>query len=460
MSDALSIFAAARDASDAVALRIGDRQFTFAELAQRTDERMSSLRADAQVSMPFPVTATSTLETLVTLYALLQMRVPALLLHPRLTVSERESVVQAATRAGTAMHADAATVIYTSGTTGHPRGAVLTRSALIASARASAANLGWRDDDCWLLSMPIARVGGLSIITRCLSARRAVALVPRFDVELMPSWIEQQRVTLVSVVPTMLSLTLDRHPAWTAPPFLRAVLLGGAMASASLLRRAAERGLPIVITYGLTETCSQVAATPYAARHDPASQAAGRPLTDVQLRVIDGHIQVRGPMLMAGYLREPALDPDAWFDTGDMGEIDAHGCLHVHARVADLIITGGENVYPLEVERVLEACQGVAAAGVFGVASDTWGHTVAAALVVAPDGPSDAALTDYIQAHLSPHKWPRQIFIVRQLPHTREGKLDRPALVRLSQEPACMDAVLRIVPVRDRASSGPAFSSR
>ena len=161
----------------------------------------------------------------------------------------------------------------------------------------------------------------------------------------------------------MLSLLLDAHPGWRPPPRLRAVLLGGAAASPRLFERAAARRLPIVVTYGCTETCSQVAATPYDRRFDAAACGAGRPLDGVELRIVDGRIEVRGPMRMAGYLGEPPLRPQAWFDTGDLGEIDAEGCLWLHARRADLIVTGGENVYPAEVERVLEACPGRAGGG-------------------------------------------------------------------------------------------------
>jgi O-succinylbenzoic acid--CoA ligase len=433
---ALSIFAAAREAPDTVGLHIGEQRFTFAELAELTQVRLRLLEPDVRDGAPYPLTATNTLETVVTLYALLERRVPALLLHPRLTVSECDAQVQAAARVGGAAHTDAAAVIYTSGTTGHPRGAVLTRAALVASARASAANLGWRNDDCWLLCMLLARVGGLSIVTRCLAARRPFALVPRFEAGSFPGLVEQHRASLISVVPTMLSLLLDAHPAWVAPPYLRAILLGGALASPNLLRRARQRELPIVITYGLTETCSQVVATPYELRHDPEGCGAGRPLAGAQIRIVDGRIHIRGPMLMAGYLDEPALERDAWFDTGDLGEIDARGCLHVHARLADLIVTGGENVYPAEVERVLESCPGVMAAAVFGVPDPTWGHTVAAALVAESVAPSDAALRAYISAHLSPSKRPRDIFFVPHLPHTPAGKLDREALVAICREPS------------------------
>ena len=434
MSEPLSIFAAARDAGPATALRVGDQRLSFGELAERVRERLRTLNVDAAARAPFPLLGSNTLETVVTLYALLQARVPALLLHPRQTDAERRAVLDAAARSGTTVHPDAAAVIYTSGTTGQPRGAVLTHTALLASAEASAANMGWERDDCWLLAMPLARVGALSIVTRCLAARRSVALAAAFDARALPQWVEQQRVTLVSLVPTMLAQCLDAHPDWTPQPHLRAIQLGGAAASPRLLQRAAERRLPIVITYGCTETCSQVVSTPYALRYEAAAHGAGRPLAGAQVRVAEGRIEVRGPMLMAGYLGEPALDPQAWLDTGDLGEIDARGCLHVHARRADLIVTGGENVYPAEVERVLEGCPGIVGAGVFGVPDETWGQTVAAVLVVDAAPPADEAIIEYLGSRLAPYKRPRRICFVEALPHTSAGKLDRAALAAMTDE--------------------------
>jgi O-succinylbenzoic acid--CoA ligase len=434
LSEALSIFAAARDDAQASALRVGERCFSFSEIAERVRARLLTLSVDSGQCVPYPLIGSNTLETLVTLYALLQARVPALLLHPRQTDAEQRAVLDAAARCGSAVHPDAAAVIYTSGTTGQPRGAVLTRAGLLASAQASAANMGWNDDDCWLLAMPLARIGGLSIVTRCLAARRCVALAPAFDAQRLPLWIEQQRVTLVSLVPTMLAQCLDANPDWTPPPHLRAIQLGGAAASPRLLQRAAQHRLPIIVTYGCTETCSQVASTPYEQRFEAADHDAGRPLAGVQLRVADGRIEVRGPMLMAGYLGEPPLDPQAWFDTGDLGEIDAAGDLHVHARRADLIVTGGENVYPAEVERVLEGCAGIVAAGVFGVPDETWGQTVAAALVVGNAPPADDTILAHLAEHLAPYKRPRRICVVEALPHNNAGKLDRAALAALTDE--------------------------
>lgn len=431
MNDALSIRAAAREAGAATALHDGEQRYSYTELARLTEQRMAALAPQLRAGAAHPVLGSNSLDTLLTLYALLELQVPALLLHPRLTDAEQAGERATTAQAAGSLPADAAAVLYTSGTTGRARGAVLTRSALLASAQASAANLGWNDDDCWLLAMPVARVGGLSIATRCLAARRAVALAPAFDAALLPQWIARYRVTQLSLVPTMLAMVLDAHPGWVPPEHLRLLLVGGAAASDKLLARAAERRLPIVVTYGCTETCSQVAATPYGRRFDAAACGAGRPLPGVQLRVHDGHVQVRGPMLMAAYLGQPPLARDAWFDTGDLGEIDAQGYLHLHARRTDLIVTGGENVYPVEVERVLEACPGVHAAAVFGVADEVWGQTVAAALVAGPRPPSDETLLEHIVARLAPHKRPRRICFVPSLLHTAAGKLDRSALQAL-----------------------------
>ncbi len=429
MSDALSIRAAAGEAGARVALVAGGRAYTYAEVAALVERELPGLAHACGYGAAFPLVADNALATAVTLLALLELRVPALLLHPRLTADERAALVAEARRAAPGAHPDAAVVIHTSGTTGRPRGAVLTRAALAASAAASAANLGWEPDDRWLACMPIARVGGLSILTRCLAARRTAVLAGGFDAATLPAALAGERVTLVSLVPTMLARLLDAHPGWRPPAHLRAVLVGGAEAPAALLRHAASRGVPVVLTYGMTETCSQVVATPYAERFAPAGCGTGRVLPPAELRVVAGRIEVRGPMLMAGYLDAPPLPPSAWFDTGDLGELDARGCLTVHARRTDLIVTGGENVYPAEVERALERCPGVAAAAVFGLPDDAWGQTVAAALVVAPAGaPSDDDLRAFIRARLAPHKRPRRVCRVLHLPQTAAGKLDRDGL--------------------------------
>jgi O-succinylbenzoic acid--CoA ligase len=428
VNDRLSILAAARDAPAAVALLAGNERFTFAELADLTRARLAQLDPQLQRRRAHPLVGTNSLDTVITLYALLEARAPVLLLHPKSTAAERNAEIAAA---DTELPEDAAALLYTSGTTGQPRGAVLTRSALLASAHASGANLGWQPDDCWLLAMPIARVGGLSILTRCLAARRCVALAPGFAATQLPEWIETARTTLVSLVPTMLALLFEHRPDWRPPAFLRAVLIGGAAASPQLLEESARRRLPVVITYGCTETCSQVVATPYERRFEAAQCGAGRPLPGAEVRVVDHRIEVRGPMRMAGYLGEVPLASDAWFDTGDLGDFDEAGFLQLHGRRVDLIVSGGENVYPAEVERVLESCPGIRAAAVFGLADPTWGQIVAG-ILVAPQPPADQVLLDHLETRLASHKRPRWIGFVPSLPLTPAGKLDRPALPALA----------------------------
>jgi O-succinylbenzoic acid--CoA ligase len=221
------------------------------------------------------------------------------------------------------------------------------------------------------------------------------------------------------------------------------VLIGGAHATPKLLARAAARRVPIVITYGCTETCSQVVATPYAYRFHAGDHAAGRPLDQVELRIDDGRILVRGPMRMAGYLGETPLASSEWLDTGDLGEIDAEGCLHVHARRHDLILSGGENVYPAEVERTLEEYPGVAGAAVFGIPDETWGQVVAALLVAdhtAPPTPAEhdaPSLEQFVAGRLASFKRPRRVAWVPALPLTPGGKLDRAALSAFA--PGCKD---------------------
>jgi O-succinylbenzoic acid--CoA ligase len=312
---------------------------------------------------------------------------------------------------------------------------MLSRAAFLASAAAVADHFGWAPGERWLACMPLAHVGGFSILIRSLAARRCAALAGGFDADRLPEWISRRRITLLSLVPTMLKRLLDAHPAWAPPAHLRCVVLGGAAAPPKLIDQASRRRIPLVLTYGLTEACSQVTATAYEDRFAPPMDHAGTPLSNVSLRIQEGRVQIRGPVVMSGYLGQPELPPDSWFDTGDLGELDALGRLHIHARRTDLIVRGGENVYPAEVERVLESFPGVLAAGVFGVPDEVWGQTVAAALVcdarTSPLAPSVAA---FCAAHLAPFKCPRRICFVSALPQTAAGKLDRAGLARFAEQ--------------------------
>ncbi|HUF12685.1 MAG TPA: AMP-binding protein [Longimicrobiales bacterium] len=430
----LSILDAAAEAPERDALLVRGERLRFAKLAERVEEAMRVIEARGHApddDRPAVLLATPTLESLVELYALIELRVPVHLVHPSLTVSERDALAARATRAGP-MRTEAdgpsdrrpLAVVYTSGTSGASKGVVLPRRAFVASARASEANLGWRDDDRWLLRIPFAHVGGLSTVTRCLLARRCLVLAD--DSLPLAEQIERDRVTLVSLVPTLLRRLLDTGPR-RPPPHLRAILLGGAHAPGDLLADAVGRGWPVLTTYGLTETCSQVTTQP-PGTVNRGELGSGRALPGVELRIVDDVIQVRGPMLFSGYFPPAAGSPfldDGFFATGDRGRLDASGNLHVLGRVGDLIVTGGENVDPLEVESALRVCAGVADACVFGVPDREWGERVAAAIVPAGDPPHLARLAAELGERLAGFKRPRAFAFVERLPLTASGKVDR-----------------------------------
>lgn len=196
-----------------------------------------------------------------------------------------------------------------------------------------------------------------------------------------------------------------------------------------LLERAAERGVPVLTTYGLTETCSQVTTQRYGTVNR-GELGSGAPLDGVEVRIMDGEIQLRGPMLASGYLTSrgviPVTDSEGWLHTGDEGELDGAGRLHVRGRMDRLIVTGGENVDPHEVEAALESLESVRAAVVFGVEDPMWGQVVAVALVAEGDPPPAADLRERLAARLAPHTRPRLFCFLEALPMTAAGKVDRP----------------------------------
>lgn len=397
----LSLRAAAAEQPQQLAILSDGVQVTNGELWQRVAQACAELKAQGLTSNSrVAISARNRLETVVSLLALIELGIPFVPLHPRWT--EREvAVVLADARPmrvlrdedldglgtqrrkidlhnldyGSVDARATLAILYTSGTTGTPKGAVLSRAAFMASAAGSAASLGWHAEDRWLLCLPLCHIGGLSIVTRCLLARRPIVLLPRFDVDAVLAAIDRDRTTLISVVPTMLRALLDAEGG-PLMRRLRAVISGGAATPFSLLEQAVAQGVNVLTTYGLTEACSQVTLQKWQAQPQ-ARRGSGAPLDGVQLLLRGdddaplgpgeaGRICVRGPTLMDGYLHRAPLG-DGFFDTGDLGELDERGVLHVHARRTELIVTGGENVYPAEVEQVLMEVPGIRRALVFGV---------------------------------------------------------------------------------------------
>ncbi len=443
---------------------------SWSQLAERVLTEASALRRrlrlapeDGPAGSPLPAClgAPVDFDTVIRLLALIELGVPFAPLHPRLTVRER--VAQRSqlgrsvdldgvtpTDASPALHAGGElpvvpdderplAFVFSSGTEGAPRGAVLSRRAFAAAADASEALLGWSDGDRWLLALSPARVGGLSILTRCLAGRRAIVVPESADPAAIADALVARRVTIASLVPTQLRRLLALRPPLVPPECLRAVLLGGAEAPAPLIVEARARGIPVLPTWGMTETCGQAATVPPGTPPDPGN-GCGPPLPGLEIRIEGGRIAVRGPTLFSGYLgdrgaadRHPdPITPDGWFVSHDAGALDGRGYLFFRGRVDDVVVSGGEKIAPREVEQVLEESPGISAALVFGVPDPELGQVLAAALVASGDSEvDDGALAALLSVRLAPFKRPRRVAWIRRLPESPEGKPDRRAAAAL-----------------------------
>ncbi|QBD83582.1 o-succinylbenzoate--CoA ligase [Ktedonosporobacter rubrisoli] len=343
-------------------------------------------------------------------------------------------------------------IIYTSGTTGQPKGVIITYGMQWWNALGSALNLGHRPDDCWLACMPLFHIGGLSILMRSVIYTISISLHERFDAVAVNRAIQEDNVSIISVVAVMLQRMLSALDASQNeqgyPATLRCVLLGGGPAPRPLLEDCARRGIPVVQTYGLTESCSQaVTLAPADALRKLGS--AGRPLLPVQIRIMQdgriaaaneaGVIYLKGPSITPGYANRPEATAkvmhEDWLSTGDMGYLDEDGYLYVLDRRTDLIISGGENVYPAEVESVLLAHPAVEEAGVCGREDSQWGQ-IPIAFVRPRHGCKlhVEELQVHAAQHLARYKQPRAIYLVEELPRNSSGKLLRRELPHLLKQ--------------------------
>ena len=346
---------------------------------------------------------------------------------------------------------DVAQLLYTSGTTGRPKGALLTHRALTNNARLAFQAVGVGPDDVLVNPMPLFHVGGVMFTLGAVSATAAHVLMPRFSPALQLELIETYRATLLLGVPTMM-IAMMGHPdlARRDVSSLRRAISGGAVSPPDLVRRI-ESELRLCYSISLAQTeasCSITMASAADSADDPA-ETVGRPLPDTEVRVADlrtgetaacgavGEICARGFLVMRGYLNAPeasaaAIDADGWLHTGDLGSMDERGYLRIAGRIKDMIIRGGENIYPREIEEVLIGHPAVADASVLGFPDEHYGETVAAAIrPAAPDSSVDGLageLAEFCRDRLAAYKVPIRWLITDAFPLTASGKVRKDAL--------------------------------
>jgi len=318
-----------------------------------------------------------------------------------------------------------AVVIHTSGTTAAPRPVELTYANLLWSALGSGVALGVDEDERWLCALTLAHVGGLSILVRSAVYATTAIVHERFEVDRVMDELSARRPTLISLVATTLARLLDA--GLQRPAGLRCALTGGGPVPAALVLRARDAGVPVGLTYGLSQASSQVTTTPVAeiarADRDGSRPSAGPPLFCTSVRIApDEEILVGGPTVAPG-----ALASDGWLHTGDLGGFDDHGRLSVAGRKVDTIVSGGENVAPAEVEAVLETHPQVLEAAVIGRFDPRWGEAVTAVVVPRAGALLDPeALRAHCASQLAPFKVPKRVTLAAEpLPRTASGKLVR-----------------------------------
>jgi fatty-acyl-CoA synthase len=331
-------------------------------------------------------------------------------------------------------------ICYTSGSTGKPKGVLLSQDALVWNAANCVAMHGLVAQDRILTTLPLFHVGGLNnLTTPALRAGCTVVLHPKFDPDACFDAIERERITLTVLVPAQLDMMMA-SPRWHSTDFssLRMITTGSTIVPARITDAVHARGVPLVQIYGSTETCP-IAVCMKAADAMRKAGSTGKPAAHCEMRIVDdtgrdaapgatGEILVRGPNVMSGYWNAPAETAaalvDGWFRSGDMGHLDDEGYLYVDGRRKEMIISGGENIYPAEIENVLSECKDIAEASVIGRPDDRWGEVVVA--VVAPKSGhtlTPAAVLQLLEGRIARYKHPKEVVFVGELPKTALGKI-------------------------------------
>ncbi len=362
-------------------------------------------------------------------------------------LAEREAVSDAPIRADSVSPEDPWVLCYTGGTTGASKAAVLTHRSILANAANTVTGWGLTPDDVALLNAPLFHTGGLNVFTAPLVYMGGTSVVSQaFDADEVFDLVDRRAITLFFGVPTMF-ITLQQHPRWTQVDFsrLKLVISGGAPCPQPVFEAFWERGVDFKTGYGLTEAGPNTFWLPPAdVRRKPGS--VGFPLFHIELKLCRedgqecgpeevGELWISGPHVCAGYWRKPEETArtlaNGWLRTGDLARFDPEGYWYIAGRAKDLIISGGENIYPAEVESVLAGHPDVAEVAVIGVPDAKWGEVPRAVVVARPGtAPTSEALLEYCGPRLARYKTPRSFLFVDALPKTAAGKVDKRQLAR------------------------------
>lgn len=399
----------ARAHPDAPAVVSAERSISYMELDRMASARLLTLHDDGvRAGNVVPVDATLTLETIVDLVAIPRLGAVSAPYGPHRI------------DAGSVADEPAYAVVPTSGSSGTPRGVILTPGNITAAVDASRNRLGNDSGDRWLLTLPLSHVGGLSVVWRSLAAGGSIDLHAGFDADRVVESLRGGLVSMASLVPTMLHRILEIDPG----PYkgIKGVLLGGAPATRDLVERGLAAGLPILQTYGMTETCSQ-AATVEPGKERQSLGTAGPLLDGFVVSFDGGEILLDGPAVSPGYVDVPLrVGP---YRTGDLGHVDREGRLVVTGRTDELILTGGENVRPSMVEAAIASVAGVVLAVVVGVDNDEWGQVVVA--IVESETTHIPDVEAAVALGLARHEMPKHWIAVDAIPLLENGKPDRAA---------------------------------
>ena len=342
-------------------------------------------------------------------------------------------------------------LFLTSGSTSTPKIVPIKRRQIFYAAHSSAENFKPQKNHYWLLCLPLNHIGGISVILRSILYHSATFRMNRFELDHVKTFLSENKLfEVASLVPTMLNRILE-DPIFQIHSGLKAILLGGGPISPVLINNAVTRGIPIVSSYGMTETCAQIAANamlnPSGTYPPKASVGTIFPPNQIQIRddngkplhpIEKGQVWLKGPQVFDGYLNkelnEDVFDSDGWFCTGDYGHLNRNRHLFIENRRSDLIVTGGENVNPLHVESILNRYDEISESAVIGIPDPKWGQRVVAYIVLNNQFFNTKHLKTELKQHLRGFQIPKEFIMVEELPKSPLGKIKRSELIRIYEQ--------------------------